>query len=96
MATTYICKSCDGLAPVGIGYAAEGTDAEAQQCAERIACECGQSRTANAWAVFNCFCTHILGLYSTEKAAKAAAEWFGSCSFAYRLDDAERDRLIDT
>ena len=45
MATTYICKSCAGLAPVGIGYAAEGTDAEAQQCAERIACECGQSRS---------------------------------------------------
>ena len=72
----------------------EGTDAEAQQCAERIACECGQSRTANAWAVLNCPCTRILGLYSTEEAATTAAELFGSCSFAYRLDDAERDRLI--
>ncbi|MBO1903203.1 hypothetical protein J4H92_14760 [Leucobacter weissii] len=94
MATINICKTCSGLAPVGIGYAAEGTDAEAKQCAERIACDCGQSRTANAWAVLNCPCTQILGLYSTEEAATAAAEWFGSCSFAYRLSDAERDRLI--
>lgn len=94
MATINICKTCAELAPVGIGYAAEGKEAEAKQCAERIACECGQSRTANAWAVLNCPCTRILGLYSTEEAAKAAAEWFGSASFAYRLSDAERDRLI--
>ena len=45
------------------------------------------------YAVLNCFVTQILGRYATLDEARAAAEEFGNCSFAYELSDAEIARL---
>lgn len=88
--TGYICKSCGGASPVGVGYAlTDSTPTDHRASADRIACDCGYSITLAAWAVLNCHVTQVLGLYSTETRAAEAAREFGSCSFHYRLSDTE-------
>ncbi|MDJ0322102.1 hypothetical protein [Pseudarthrobacter sp. PS3-L1] len=47
----------------------------------------------SAYAVLNCPVTQVLGLYDTEEEASTAAEWFGSCSFAYKLSEKESAAL---
>jgi hypothetical protein len=46
--------------------------------------------TALPWVVLDCFVTRILGEYATEEEATAAADKFGSCSFAYPADQLSR------
>lgn len=49
--------------------------------------------TVAPYAVLNCSVTQILGFYSTEEEATAAAEKFGQCSFAYKLSPQEITNL---
>ena len=43
----YICKTCAGPAPMGVGYVASGPAAEAASSG-RTSCPCGASRTPEA------------------------------------------------
>ena len=96
MSNGYVCKTCGTFAPIGVGYAVEVTDAERRQCTERIACECGVSRTATPWAVLDIAVTRILGLYATADAAHAAQAEFGPGCFAYSLSEKEANALIES
>lgn len=93
----YICKSCGGPAPIGVGYAiTRPTEADERASTDRIACDCGQSVTAAPWAVLNVAVTRVLGLYSTEARATEAAHDFGACSFPYRLSATEAAAMLTT
>ncbi|AMM22892.1 hypothetical protein AX769_22430 (plasmid) [Frondihabitans sp. PAMC 28766] len=59
-----------------------------------IVCPCGDSQTLTVWVVLDCAVTAVLGTYSTEDAAIAAADGFGSCSFPYLLSEVERVALL--
>lgn len=43
--TGYVCKTCGGPSPVGVGYV-DNTDGAAQRSAGRSTCDCGASRSA--------------------------------------------------
>lgn len=93
--TGYICKSCGGPSPIGVGYALTNwTPADERASTDRIACDCGQSVTAAPWAVLNVAVTQVLGLYSTEARAAEAAHEFGGCSFPYRLSAVEAAAML--
>lgn len=50
--TGYICKSCGGPSPIGVGYAlTNSTPADERASTDRIACDCGQSVTAAPWEI---------------------------------------------
>lgn len=48
---------------------------------------------SHRWIVFNCPVTQVLGRYATESEARAAADWFGRCSFPYHLSPEELARM---
>ncbi len=50
-------------------------------------------KTNATYAVLDCHVTAVLGLYDSEAQARAAAETFGRCSFAYQLSDTESAAL---
>lgn len=48
MHTTFICKQCGELSPIGVGYAATGTAAQRLKTHTIVSCKCGHSRHALA------------------------------------------------